>query len=181
MNSDWFYGSMDHIIDDIWIGDEDSAANLSMLKMNSISAILCVQDNDQYRSLYPTDWRFLHLILYDQEQISDEVFEESLEFIQNCRKEQHRILVHCSAGQSRSPSIVAAYLMSSKGMNPYQALAFMQKRREDIDPAKECYRSTIKFCFPHKSWRCRTCGRQWIYTRDRYKNPRNCVCTIPHL
>lgn len=41
-----------------------------------------------------------------------------------------KVMVHCHAGRSRSVSIVARYLMESRGMTASEALAFIQQKRE---------------------------------------------------
>lgn len=41
-----------------------------------------------------------------------------------------KVLVHCHAGRSRSVSVVARYLMESKGITAEAALALIQQKRE---------------------------------------------------
>lgn len=45
-----------------------------------------------------------------------------------------KVLVHCELGISRSPTVVAAYLMSKFGMTSDQALAFIASKRPAINP-----------------------------------------------
>jgi atypical dual specificity phosphatase len=45
-----------------------------------------------------------------------------------------KILVHCSAGISRSPTVVAAYLMKRKGMSLKAALGQIIRVRAQISP-----------------------------------------------
>ncbi len=44
------------------------------------------------------------------------------------------VLVHCAAGVSRSPTLVAAYLMLERGYSATEALDFVGKRRMGISP-----------------------------------------------
>jgi protein-tyrosine phosphatase len=44
------------------------------------------------------------------------------------------VLVHCAAGVSRSPTLVAAYLMLERGYSATEALDFVGKRRTGISP-----------------------------------------------
>jgi hypothetical protein len=45
-----------------------------------------------------------------------EYFDDAVEFIATELDKGNKVLVHCGAGISRSPTIVAAYLMKKKGM-----------------------------------------------------------------
>ena len=48
--------------------------------------------------------------------------------------ESQKVFVHCSAGASRSASIVIAYCMKTKGWQFNEALAYVQERRPCVDP-----------------------------------------------
>jgi len=50
------------------------------------------------------------------------------------KKDTGKILVHCSAGISRSPTVVAAYLMKQKGMTLKAALGKIVHVRPQISP-----------------------------------------------
>lgn len=41
------------------------------------------------------------------------------------------VVVHCFAGQQRSATVVAAYLMKTKGMSPEQAIGFIKSKKSD--------------------------------------------------
>lgn len=50
-------------------------------------------------------------------------------------EEKHQVLVCCSAGKSRSATIVIAYLMNYRGMSFDQAMEFVKRRRHiNINP-----------------------------------------------
>ena len=57
-------------------------------------------------------------------------FGECLNFI----KGEEKILVHCRAGKSRSPTIVAAYLMWDKKLKYLDALDYIIRKRSIINP-----------------------------------------------
>jgi len=44
------------------------------------------------------------------------------------------VLVHCKAGQSRSPTVVIAHLMQQEGWDMEKALRFVQQRRPKVQP-----------------------------------------------
>lgn len=58
---------------------------------------------------------------------------EAIEFIDEAI-EKGNILVHCLAGVSRSPTIVAAYLMYKKKLRYKEALAIIKQTRPFVNP-----------------------------------------------
>lgn len=55
-------------------------------------------------------------------------------FINKCRKNGGKVLVHCSAGISRSSSIIIAYLIQTKQMSLKDAYLYVKERRSVIGP-----------------------------------------------
>lgn len=46
-------------------------------------------------------------------------------------KDNKNVIVHCLAGQQRSPTIIAAYLMSKKGYTLNDAIAYIREKKKD--------------------------------------------------
>jgi len=57
-----------------------------------------------------------------------------VEFIAEQRKAKRVTYVHCLAGMNRSGAVVTAYLMQEHGWDRDQALAYLQKRRPEVQP-----------------------------------------------
>ncbi|KLO18102.1 hypothetical protein SCHPADRAFT_867237 [Schizopora paradoxa] len=63
---------------------------------------------------------------------------------QNQRR-NHKVLVHCVMGISRSATVVCAYLMATRRFSPAQALAFVRRRRPQVHPNYGFYRQLAVF------------------------------------
>ncbi len=174
---------MNFIIDGIYLGSERAATNLELLEQYDITAILSVQAEAYYKDLYPPHFLYKHLPLLDGQIIDALVFEEALKFISMAQKECRNILVHCAVGVSRSPSIVSAYLMKIKGMNPLEALNFLRKKRPVVQPAVECFLSAVDYAYPDVIWRCTHCGGRWVYWSLWWleSDEMICDCHVPSL
>lgn len=51
--------------------------------------------------------------------------------IDSVRTSGGSVLVHCHAGQQRSPAVIAAYLMHTQGMGRDEAIQFIRNRKPD--------------------------------------------------
>uniref|UniRef100_A0AAG5CV03 Dual specificity protein phosphatase 19 n=1 Tax=Anopheles atroparvus TaxID=41427 RepID=A0AAG5CV03_ANOAO len=63
-----------------------------------------------------------------------DVLEETNDFIEGCRTQGGRVLVHCNAGVSRSTSVVVGYLMLQCDQSFLQALGLVKSKRPCIKP-----------------------------------------------
>ncbi|PVG04496.1 phosphatases II [Serendipita vermifera] len=67
-------------------------------------------------------------------------FEITNRFIEDAYREslttrkRNKVLCHCLAGVSRSPTVIAAYLMASRGMKRDEALDLLRERRGVVEP-----------------------------------------------
>ncbi|XP_028936987.1 dual specificity protein phosphatase 5 isoform X1 [Ornithorhynchus anatinus] len=61
-------------------------------------------------------------------------FQEAIDFIDCVRRTGGKILVHCEAGISRSPTICMAYLMKTKKFRLEEAFDYIKQRRSMISP-----------------------------------------------
>ena len=59
---------------------------------------------------------------------------QASEILERCAAQRTRALVHCSAGISRSPTVLAAYLMRHRGMRLKEALYALARARPAVSP-----------------------------------------------
>lgn len=121
---------MSEIVDGIWVGCERVARNSGFLSRNGFDLIISFEEfpiNDHRLSI-----KRLHFSMLDCEKelpnFGDKLTRAVL-VIDAAVKSGQKVLLHCSAGKSRSVSVMIAYLMIIKQMTFDGALALVQERR----------------------------------------------------
>jgi len=121
------------VIQKLFIGSQDAAANFSLLKENEVSHILNVASGVE--SAFPENFVYKKVEILDlpEVQIID-YFPVCFEFINEAIIKGSGILIHCNAGISRSASIIIGYLMYSQSLKYDQALELVKIARPQVRP-----------------------------------------------
>ncbi|KAG8772641.1 hypothetical protein FRC20_001760 [Serendipita sp. 405] len=123
---------MNEILPRLWLGDIASPQDAKTLEEKNIRSILSVMDWEVY---VPEGITHKQIWLDDVEH--DDLLANmvpSIEFIQSELDKGHGVLVHCFAGQSRSASIVAAYIMYSQKVDFPTARRQLRSARPLVRP-----------------------------------------------
>ncbi|KAF6745368.1 phosphatases II [Ephemerocybe angulata] len=123
---------MDEILPGLWLGDFPSALDTETLKEKGIRSVLSAM-----RGRVTVHETFIrHQISLDDDPDADILvhFPPSIAFIGSELAKGRGVLVHCQAGISRSATIVAAYLMKTRNLNPQAALKMVRDARPIISP-----------------------------------------------
>lgn len=70
----------------------------------------------------------------------EDLFEERFAELDKALLNDTSAYVHCAAGASRSATVVALYLISRFGMSSDEAISFLKKRRDCVDPQEPLQR-----------------------------------------
>ena len=99
------------ITENIFLGPQNAAKELSYLKENKIGTIVLA--GESLKSRFPNDIDYIYLeIADDPNQEITSHFENISNQIKAAKeKENPNILIHCVSGISRSATLVIAYLM----------------------------------------------------------------------
>ncbi|ORZ18792.1 protein-tyrosine phosphatase-like protein [Absidia repens] len=121
------------VLPNIWIGGFAALETRSFLKKNKIQRILSL---GHFHHIYP-ETEFTHKIIPITDHPETNIirwFPESSAFITEAIEKDERILVHCLAGVSRSPTVVAGYIMGKDHMRWKVALSKIKQNRPFVDP-----------------------------------------------
>ncbi|XP_053548728.1 dual specificity protein phosphatase 5 [Bombina bombina] len=126
-------GSPVEILPFLYLGSAYHASKCDFLANLHITALLNVsrKSSDYCIDQYNYKW-----IPVDDNHTADisSHFQEAIDFIDTVRRSGGRVLVHCEAGISRSPTICMAYLMKTKRIRLEEAFEYIKQRRSLISP-----------------------------------------------
>lgn len=130
-------GRMDCIIEQfLYVGDLESATDATLLPADTWRCIsLLPRAEFKYAPIHFRPMDHLRLEMEDTEtQSLESITQVTTPFLSQARYDGKRVLVHCSAGISRSVAVVLAYLLSSFDMTLEEAYMYVQKRRPVASP-----------------------------------------------
>ncbi|KAK7682813.1 hypothetical protein QCA50_014197 [Cerrena zonata] len=123
------------VIPSLYLGPCSAALSQSFLTTNSITHILSIGSSPANKVDGIT---YLRLSLSDSPSSSiSKVSDAACTFIETALKSRNgtgKVFIHCSAGISRSPTIVAAYLMKCHNLSLKAALRQILKVRSQVSP-----------------------------------------------
>ncbi|KAH8489577.1 hypothetical protein Peur_058940 [Populus x canadensis] len=112
--------------DFLFLGSYDNASRSELLKTQGITRVLNTVPACQ--NLYKNS--FTYHCLQDDKILQ---FDDAIQFLEQCERDKARVLVHCMSGKNRSPAIVMAYLMKSRGWRLAQSYQWVKERRPSVD------------------------------------------------
>ncbi|CAG8659698.1 16781_t:CDS:2, partial [Acaulospora morrowiae] len=121
------------VIPGLFLGSRMASSDKAWLRDHNITHVLTVAKF--IPPAYPESYTYkiINILDHTKEDIMKH-FEETYKFIQQALDGQGKVLVHCQAGISRSPTVVMAYLMKSRKMSFDQAYELVESKRPLICP-----------------------------------------------
>jgi len=106
----------------------------STILNNNIKAIISLRDNPFYEVEHPNVDIYNITLPDEPSQNIHLYFQSTRAFIKKYIDNGKNVLVHCTAGVSRSPTIVIFFIMKEYGMSYEDAFSTVEKCRECISP-----------------------------------------------
>lgn len=122
------------ILDFLFLGSQENALSQHSLHQLGITCVLNVSITCP-KADFVLDANFLRVPINDGHSAKIiSYFEVAFKFVEKCRKANKRVLIHCLAGISRSPTLAIAYLMKHMHMRSDEAFKFVKDKRATISP-----------------------------------------------
>ncbi|KAH9994146.1 protein-tyrosine phosphatase-like protein [Russula compacta] len=123
--------NIDTILDgQLYIGNLAAAKSIELRRQFGITHVVSVCQD------YPLQGPN-HLVISVQDSEYDDILihlPDACRFIQNTLDGGGRVLVHCFMGISRSATVIAAYLMSTRHIPVHKAIAIIKRARPQVQP-----------------------------------------------
>jgi len=131
----------------IYLGSSHTARSVPYLKQNNIRAILTCADDVKLPAEVIDHVLYLHLMIKDSSQFDiTPFFEQAHKFIAQCVTLGLNILIHCSAGVSRSATIVISYLLVAyENYTLADAWLHVKRKRKYVYPNKRFAHALVNF------------------------------------
>jgi hypothetical protein len=132
------------VAEGIAVGGYADTLDHAALQAVGIEAVLQFHGRDPCPDGFRFAGAYLQLPVEDARRLPPEWLRQGVDFITEQRGLGRNVLVACSAGLSRSPTFVAAYL-HEQGMDLAEAYLMIQAGRRSIMPHPELLRSLVSY------------------------------------
>ena len=123
---------INEIIPNVFITSIIGAANYSELHELGITHIVNLSRLDD---IYPKNFAYLKIDVPDEIDANIiQYFDEALHFIHSALLNNGKVLVHCKAGKSRSPTIVIAYICTYYQRSLFEVIDYVKMKRPIVRP-----------------------------------------------
>lgn len=131
---------MDEVFNGIYVGTESDAGDESLLRKHGIDIVVSLtHSNPQTGDISRVD-----VPMVDGPQNSYQSFAEAVETVVENVEDGRCVLVHCSAGSSRSPSVSAAAITRLSDATLNEAFNQIIEQRPETDPHDALVRQAVK-------------------------------------
>ncbi len=128
-----YHSKPDEVDDYLYIGPYTCANTTASLDNVSIKHIINV--TKEHPNYFPQFYDYMKIPVSDEcKEDLAQYLDNAADYIEYAVKNRENILVHCAAGQSRSASIVLAYLVKHQQMTLKDALEFLKSKRNCVSP-----------------------------------------------
>ncbi|WAR21072.1 DUS4-like protein [Mya arenaria] len=128
-----YNGGPVEIIPGLYLGDSTHSCQAAVLRELGVTCLLNVSTT--CKNMFEGEFDYMNIPVNDNDQANlADWFLEAINFIDNARDNDGKVLVHCQAGVSRSATVCIAYIMYKNDMTLEDAFDLVRARRGVISP-----------------------------------------------
>ncbi len=139
---------MDEVSTNLFVGTVTDAGDEEMLEQHDVDRVVSLTHRDPAEG-FPDDVSVSQCAMMDGPQNQRDVFHSAVEQCLSGLERGEIILVHCSRGASRSPSVAAAALALDAGMDIAASFDLIGTRRDEVDPHEALVRQAVQVYREH--------------------------------
>lgn len=136
---------MDEVASGLFVGTVVDAGNESVLRERGVTAIVSLTHCEP-ESGFPSDVTVVDVPMMDGPQNEQSTFRRAVTEVLFRLDADDGVLVHCSAGASRSPAVAATTLALQRDIGLDEAFRQVSERRPVVDPHDALVRQAARVC-----------------------------------
>jgi len=129
-------GPMQQLDDHVWLGNEEAGKDLGSLKENGITNICGIGwDLEPHHKNNGMTYNICNEVYDSPGRNIMPTVKTCLEFIDEVKARNEKVLIHCHLGISRSACVATAYIMKDRKLTFVEALKFVRSKRSVAVPS----------------------------------------------
>jgi len=133
---------MDHVAESLFVGTIEDAGTEPLLKNHGIETVVSLTHSPPNTG-FPASVSVKQVPLTDGPQNNQAQFNEAVDVLVSALESGETVLVHCSRGASRSPSVAATALAIVQDIGIKEAFEQVAEHREVCDPHEALVRQAV--------------------------------------
>jgi len=133
---------MDHVAESLFVGTIEDAGTGPLLENHGIELVVSLTHSPPDGG-FPESVSVKQVPLTDGPQNDQAQFSEAVDVLVSAVESGEAVLVHCSRGASRSPSVAATALAITQDIGIKQAFEKVAEHREACDPHEALVRQAV--------------------------------------
>jgi len=134
---------MNEVATNLYVGTVEDAGEAQLLDEHSVSLVVSLTFSSPEQG-FPSSVDVVEHPMMDGPRCDRDSFESAVSRTLNSLKSGEAVLVHCSRGASRSPSVAAVSLALRSGVDINEAFQQVQDGREEVDPHEDVVRLAVE-------------------------------------
>lgn len=134
---------MDRVDESVFVGTLEDAGDESRLRRHGVDTVVSLTYGAPEAG-FPDSVSVLEAAMMDGPRNQKATFESAVEQVLASLRSDESVLVHCSRGASRSPSVAAAAIAVHRGIDIEEAFEQVGQRRVAFDPHDALVRRAVE-------------------------------------